>query len=493
MLYKTSIAVYVLVLSGAFSVWADPATPAAPAPIEPGSPTVAVVAPASESASETASATTASTTATTTATVTTTALETMIPPANGLVALDFQDADIRNVLKVLAYKSGVNIVAGPEVTGAVTIELKEVPWQKALEVILSTYGYGYERRGNIITVTSIENLKKRREDNQVLSEQEPLVTKTYSLNFAKASEVVDSITKIKTARGTINFDQRTNVLIVRDLQGNMELIDEVVSTLDSVTPQVLIEAKVLETTLSNTENMGIAWTVGGSATGAARSASFPFTSSLNQYIPTIPTDEITNQVFQYGTLDAAGLSATLEMLSKRTDTQILSNPQIVTLDNSTAKIVIGSQYPIPQYTYNSDQGKMQLSGWNYMDIGIIFEVTPHVNNSGLVTLDLQPKITAITDYVLVDPAATAKVPVLSTEEAKTKVMIKDGQTLVIAGLIKNHTTLTKKKVPFLGDLPFIGEVFKKKEDQKDKTELLIFLTPHIITANNPPATASSGK
>ena len=415
----------------------------------------------------------------------------VVPSENGLVSLDFQDADIRNVLKVLSYKSGVNIVAGPEVTGVVTIQLADVPWQKALDVILATYGYGYERKGNIITVTTVENLKKRREDNQTLQDQEPLVTKTYSLNFAKASDLVESINKIKTGRGNINFDQRTNVLIVRDVAGNIELLDGVIKTLDSVTPQVLIEAKVLETTLSNTENLGITWAIGGTATGTQHSTSFPFTQETSTLIPSGAT--VSNNTFKYGTLDASGLSATLEMLHKRTDTNILSSPSIVTLDNNTAKIVVGSQYPIPTYTYNSDQAKLQLSGWNYMDIGIIFEVTPHVNNADLVTLDLQPTITAITDYVLVDPAATAKVPVLSTEQAKTRVMIRNGQTLVIAGLIKDKTSFTKKKVPLLGDIPFIGGVFKKKEDQTDKTELLIFLTPHIITANNPTASASGGK
>ena len=413
----------------------------------------------------------------------------VVPSENGLVSLDFQDADIRNVLKVLSYKSGVNIVAGPEVTGVVTIQLTDVPWQKALDVILATYGYGYERKANIVTVTTVENLKKRREDNQTLQDQEPLVTKTYSLNFAKASEVVESINKIKTGRGNINFDQRTNVLIVRDVAGNIELLDGVIKTLDSVTPQVLIEAKVLETTLSSTENMGITWAIGGTVGGSQHSTSFPFTQETSTMVPAGAT--VSNNTFKYGTLDASGLSATLEMLHKRTDTNILSNPSIVTLDNNTAKIVVGSQYPIPTYTYNSDQAKLQLSGWNYMDIGIIFEVTPHVNNAGLVTLDLQPTITAITDYVLVDPAATAKVPVLSTEQAKTRVMIRNGQTLVIAGLIKDKTSFTKKKVPFLGDIPFIGGAFKKKEDQTDKTELLIFLTPHIITANDPIASASA--
>ncbi len=421
------------------------------------------------------------------------ALVVVVPSENGLVSLDFQDADIRSVLKVLSYKSGVNIVAGPEVTGVVTIQLTDVPWQKALDVILATYGYGYDHKGNIIIVTTIENLKKRREDNQTLQDQEQLVTKTYSLNFAKASEVVESINKIKTNRGNINFDRRTNVLIVRDVASNIELLDGVIKTLDSVTPQVLIEAKVVETTLSNTENLGITWGVVGVAAGAQRAVTFPFDQQSNKFIPSAAADTVSNNTFKYGTLDASGLSATLEMLHKRTDTNILSNPSIVTLDNNTAKIVVGSQYPIPTYTYNSDQAKLQLSGWNYMNIGIIFEVTPHVNNAGLVTLDLNPAITAITDYVLVDPAATAKVPVLSTEEAKTKVMIIDGQTLVIAGLIKDHTSFTKRKVPILGDIPFIGEAFKKKEDQKDKTELLIFLTPHIITANNPTASASGGK
>ena len=417
----------------------------------------------------------------------------MAVSGNGLVSLDFQDADIRNVLKVLSYKSGVNIVAGPEVTGVVTIQLTDVPWQKALDVILATYGYGYERKGNIITVTTIDNLKKRREDDRALSDQEPLSTKTYILNYAKAADVVESMNKIKTSKGTINFDQRTNVLIVRDVQSNMDLLDGVVTTLDSVTPQVMIEAKVVETTLSHTENLGVDWSTAVSANGAAHPTSFPFTgSNSNKFLPSHAyIDPGTTSPYTYGTLSATGLSATLDMLSKRTDTHILSNPKIVTLDNNAAKIVVGSQYPIPTYTYNSDQGKMQLSGWNYMDIGVIFQVTPHVNNATLVTLDLSPTITAITDYVIVDPAATAKVPVLSTEEAKTKVMIRDGQTLVIAGLISETTTRTGKKIPILGNIPILGPVlFGNKDDKKDRKEILIFLTPHIITANSSPAPAN---
>jgi type IV pilus assembly protein PilQ len=410
------------------------------------------------------------------------------PKKSGLVSIDFRDADIKNVLKVLAYNSGVNIVAGPEVTGLVTIQLKDVPWQKALEVVLSTYGYAYERRGDIIAVTTVENLKKRREDSQVLAEQEPLVTQTFTLNFGKASDIIGSIEKMKTPRGSINFDQRTNTLIVSDIRGNLDLIEEVVKALDAVTPQVVIEVKVVETTLTNTENLGIDWTVKASATGAKHATSFPFhTDASSEFLPgTLAAPASTD--FSYGTLSASTLSAVLEMLKSRSNTNILSNPKIVTLDNQKARIVVGSQYPIPSYTYNEQQAKLQVSGWEYKDIGIIFEVTPHVNNAGFVTIDLQPKITAILDFVTVE---NTQLPRLSTEEATTKVMIKDGDTLVIAGLIKDQVTDTKKRVPFLGDIPIVGQVFRKSETKKDKTELVIFLTPHIITPEID--TASAGK
>ena len=402
-------------------------------------------------------------------------------PAKGVVSINVRDTDIKNVLKVLSYNSGVNIVAGPEVTGLVTIELNDVPWQKALEVVLAMYGYGYDRRGDIITVTTIDNLKKRREDAAILSEQELLLTRTFVLNFAKASDIIVSVEKMKTARGSINFDQRTNAIIVRDIESNIDVISEVIKQLDSVTPQVYIEAKVIETTLNNTENMGIDWTISATASGAKRPTTAPFTSSdSNEYLPGSLGSPASG--FTFGTLNASSFAAVLELLKSRTDTNILSNPKVVTLDNQPAKIVVGEQYPFPQYTYNEDQAKLQISGWEYKDIGIIFEVTPHVNSAGFVTLDLSPKITARTGLVEVEGTS---VPRLSVEEVNTRVMIKDGDTLVIAGLIKDQTTDFKKRVPFLGDIPIVGQIFSKKEGSKDKTDLMIFLTPHIITPKIP--------
>ena len=170
-------------------------------------------------------------------------------------------------------------MAAPDVTGVVNIELKDVPWQKALDVILSTYGYGFDRKDNIITVMTVENLKKYREDSLSLQNQEPLVSKTFDLNFAKAEDAMKIIDKLISKRGFINFDERTNAIIVRDLEGNLDLISGVIKSIDTITPQVMIEVKIIETDLSDTENLGVDWVVQASVSGACVRRLFHFQTS----------------------------------------------------------------------------------------------------------------------------------------------------------------------------------------------------------------------
>ncbi len=436
-----------------------------------------------------------------------------LPSESGLVSLNFQDADIRNVLKVLAFKSGVNIVAAPEVTGVVNIELKNVPWQKALDVILSTYGYGFDRKGNIITVMSVENLKKYREDSAALQNQEPLIYKTFSLSFAKAEDALKVIDKLVSKRGFINFDARTNSIIVRDLDNNLELIAGVIKSIDTVTPQVLIETKIVETDLTNTENLGIDWTNGFTTTisGGSVPTYFPFGNKPWQgFVPSaagtgtgplfpppstsLATTTATPGSFTYGTINAQQLSATLQYLSTRTTTKILSNPRIVTLDNEKATINVGLQYPEATYTFNSSTGQLQVTGFTQLAIGINFEVTPHVNNAGLVTLEVHPQISAIdtsagtSGFVSVN---NNQLPVTSNEEAETNVMIENGRTLVIGGLIKDQVVKSTTKIPVLGDIPFIGWLFKSTNPTKTRQEVIVFLTPHIITAGKSSVSGAS--
>jgi len=415
----------------------------------------------------------------------------------GLVSLDFQDADIKNVLKVLAFKSGVNIVAAPDVTGVVNMELRNVPWQKALDVILSTYGYGFVRKENIITVMTVEKLKKYREDSLSLESQEPLVSKTYPLNFAKAGDAMKVIDKLISKRGFINFDERTNAIIIRDLESNLELITGVIKSIDTVTPQVSIEVKIVETDLTNAENMGVDWVNGltGTLTGGQQPTTFPFAQS-NKHIPFLPSQTNFSNAgppgaasssssgpstgFVYGTINAQQLQATLQFLSTRTTTKILSNPRIVTLDNQKAKINVGEQYPEATYSFNSSTGNEQVTGFTTLPIGVNFEVTPHVNNAGLITLDVHPQISAL--LATVPQVGGAALPETSNQEAETNVMVEDGKTLVIAGLITDQKIVTTTKVPVLGDLPWLGNLlFKNINTSRTKKEVLIFLTPRIIT------------
>lgn len=396
----------------------------------------------------------------------------------GNVSFDFRDADIRNVFRILSYKSGVNIVAGPEVTGVVTIKLDDVPWQQALDVILDTYGYAYEKKGSIISVTTIEILKQRRENAAILAEQEALETQIFTLNFGKASEIIESIGKMKSERGSINFDERTNTVIVTDIGSRLEVIAGVIETLDTTTPQVLIEAKIVETNLNDSENLGIDWTTKLTTGGASRAISFPFKrgATNNRFAGDVTAADADDVV--YGTLDFTEFQAVLELLKNRTDTNILSNPKVVTLDNKPARIAVGTEHPIPDFGANTETGQLQTTGITYQNIGINFQVTPHVNNAGFVTLELEPEVSEVTgtrSFQSID------VPLIGTEQVSTNVMVKDGDTLVIAGLITDKLIDTKKKVPVLGDIPIVGLMFQKTEKTVTKTDLIIFITPHIIT------------
>ncbi|MCD4781479.1 MAG: type IV pilus secretin PilQ [Candidatus Omnitrophica bacterium] len=406
----------------------------------------------------------------------------------GNVSLDLKDADIRNVFKILAYKSDVNIVASPEVTGLVTIQLREVHWQRALDVIVKTYGYAYEKKGNIILVTTVDQLKKSREDAVLLAEQEPLVTETFSLNFGKAAEIVESVEQMKSDRGSVNIDERTNMMIVTDVPSNIDLMANVIKQLDQTTPQVLIEAKIVETTLNDSDKLGIDWLTQATFQGSKRPTTWPFSSNaddrfMSDNFPgpdsTLPSTSQANLNFTYGTLNLTQLQAVFEALKARTDTNILSAPRIVTMDNKTAHIEVGTDYPIPQYSYNEEQAQLQVNGFSWKTIGIQFEVTPHVNNAGFVTMEIIPTVSEMTGTV---PFDNINLPLINKEEARTTVMVKDAETLVIAGLIRDKTTDIIKRTPLVGDIPVFGYLFRKKEKTIAKTDIIIFLTPHIVTA-----------
>ncbi len=450
-----------------------------------------------------------------------------VEAASGNVTMDFKEADITNVLRILSYKGGINIVAGPEVSGLITIRLTDVPWEKALDVILRTYGFAYEREGNIIRVTTIESLK-----------QEELTTEVHSLNYANAEEVSESIKEMLTDRGKIKFDARTNVIIVTDIPTNLYKISLIVEKLDQRTPQVLIEAKIIEVTLSDEERMGIDWQTQISLTGASRPTQLPFiekwwrddhriyptplaTREVNgEWVergdsgqfdwidtyeiisdfprdPWLPADAARKQFenfkigafpmagagdFTFGTLDFTQFQAALEFIKERTDTDVLSNPRITTLNNKEATILVGRKMLFPSFAFNEDTGDFVIRGFDdQKDLGVKLTVTPHVNAQGDIVLELNPQIDEFVSVQVLDATRGIVAPIFTTREATAEVMVRNGDTIMMGGMITNTTTDVEDKVPLLGDIPLIGDYFfTSKRQTHARTELIIFITVHLI-------------
>jgi len=407
------------------------------------------------------------------------------------VTLDFKDADIKSVLKVISYKSGINIVSTPEVMGAITIQLKDVPWEKALDTIVRTYGYAYEWIGDdVIMVATLEKLAEQRKAQEEAAAKEPLDTQAFTLNFAKADEVKTAVEELITPRGRITMETRTNTLVITDTKSNLIRISRVMKELDRITPQVMIEAKIIEANLDDTQNLGIKWTIGGTLQGAARPTTYPFTQhSGNKYLPDdmlSPTlkPDAQGSLFKLGTLDASGTTAVLEMLFNNDTSDMLSNPRIVTLDNQEAMIEVVTLDPTPQWTYNRERGTYVMTNYRQEKYGIILKVTPQINKLGYVTLKIEPEVSEwLRDKTLVGgEGVEVEVPVIYKQTTSTRVMVKDGNTLVIGGLIKTKNTEQIRKVPILGDIPILGFFFKHKAKRVEKKDLLIFITPRILTA-----------
>jgi len=365
------------------------------------------------------------------------------------------------------------------------VQITDVPWEKVLDVICRTYGYAYEREGNIIRVTTREK-----------QGQENLVTEVFTLNYAKAQDVVTAVQEMKSERGKIKFDDRSNVIIVTDIPTNIYTISKVISRLDTITPQVTIEAKIIELNNEDAQDIGVKWGLEASVNGAVRPTTFPWEHNETgkkgaAYLPrgrpaaefpagtgaAFPLAEAAS--FSYGLIDASKLSMMLQAVETTGKTKILSNPRITTLDNQPARIHVGTEWPIADYAYNEQTDRFVISGWEYKKYGVLLEVTPTINKDGYVTLKVKPEVS---DKVQEIDFQGALVPVLSTQTAEATVMIKDGQTLVIGGLLKDKKVTTKTKVPFLGDIPLLGLLFTHKSEEMQKNDLLIFITPRIVTA-----------
>ncbi|NQT46781.1 MAG: hypothetical protein HQ593_04805 [Candidatus Omnitrophica bacterium] len=408
------------------------------------------------------------------------------------ISMDFKDASLRAILKLLSQQSGLNFVSGSGVEDmSITLYLDDIPINEAITTVLGANGLVYESAA----------------DGKVFIVQQPIEeavggvetkTKVFTFEYTKIGQtdesrstgMIEIFEKMLSEAGSLTVDEKTNSVVVTDTEETFERIDDVIKELDTPTPQVLIEARIMNISLTETEKMGINWTVGATITAAGPVFhTFPFQkkSSMGEYGATLtgtaageelPSKDISSG-FTFGTLDPSAFSAVLELLKSRTDTKTLSNPRIVVSNDQTANIHVGDTKAIPTYERNDTTGTFEITGYDEKEFGVTLDVTPHVSKSGIITLEVKPEVSAFDDWETV--SGDIRAPSYTTTEAETTVDVKDGETLVIGGLIKEEKTKTTNKVPFLGDIPVLGRLlFKKTEDQTETKELIFFVTVHLV-------------
>lgn len=414
------------------------------------------------------------------------------------ISLDLKDAEIHNVLRLLADVSKLNIVASDDVKGRITLKLRNVPWDQALDIILTSKQLDKVRNGNIIRVAPIEVLEKEEQlrlaRKEAMEKLEQLSVRLIAVSYASADEALKQVQGLLSARGRASIDKRTNVIIVEDIEEVLFKVERLVRTLDTQTPQVLIESRIVEAATSFSRALGIQWggqvafsPLYGNSTGLA----FPNTFRMqgggedaqtpnggvlpigNGYAVNLPVGAGLGSGgtlgFLFGSANNAHLlSLRLSAAESEGKTKIISSPKVVTLDNRTAKIVSGERVPITVITANGPTTR-------FINADLSLEVTPHVTSDG----GIQMKIKA-TKNELSQRTDILGTPGIITREAETEMLVQDGDTAVLGGIYKRNAVQTEAMVPFLGRIPVLGWLFKNRRRTDDREELLIFMSPRIV-------------
>jgi len=420
------------------------------------------------------------------------------------IDMDFKDADIHNVLRLLAETGHVNIVAADNVSGAVTIRMRNVPWDQALDVVLQAKDLGMDRKGNIIRVAPQADLEKEREMAIARRKQElqlaPLETRLIPVSYAQAADLQIRARELLSGRGSIAVDERTNVMIVRDVAGNLDQIEELTRSLDTQTPQVLIEARIVEATSRYLHEVGVQW--GGdasfsAATGNPTGLAFPSaiglvggasdnqtpTGGLSPFQAAVQNPNFAvNLPARVGTGSGGALGLTLGSVDGNFNLalrlsaaetsgmlRILSSPRVLTLDNTEARISQGTLIPFSQVSAQGVQTTFQEAKLQLL-------VRPHVTADGSVSM----RVKINRDEPDFNQTSARGDPTILKREAETELLVMDGHTAVIGGIFTRNTGRSVNQVPFLGDIPLLGLLFQHRSSSDTRGELVIFLTPRIV-------------
>ena len=447
--------------------------------------------------------------------------------------LELKDMDIGDVLKLISKKTGLNIVTGQNVKGRITIYLKNVNAYDVLRIVLESNDLAYSEEGGIIRVMTAQEFERtyghkfgektklkivqlkytsaadaaalltqiksivgkiiadEKSNTLVLMDvpdqlaametflkgiDVPITTKVFDLSYAQAEDISKKVSETLTKNiGTIKSDKRSNKIIVTDTTQKLEEIGRIISEFDEKHGEVLIEAKILQIVLSDQHKMGVDW--------EAIVSDF-HSLDLQGDLSIFSTGDKKGQL-GIGTISADDYTVLLEALDTVGKTNILSSPRITAINNEEAKILVGSTEPYVTTTTTTPAAgpTTTAESINFIDVGVKLYVTPTIHKDNNITMKIKPEVSTVTSFLTT--GNNNRIPIVDTSEAETTVMVKDGITIIIGGLIKDEKIETINKIPLLGDIPVIGFFFRNKDFLKRKTELVIFLTPKIMSGDVP--------
>ncbi|MFT2091926.1 type IV pilus secretin PilQ [Paraglaciecola sp. 2405UD69-4] len=407
------------------------------------------------------------------------------------ISLDFQDVPVRQVLQIIAQVNGFNLVTTDTVNGNVTISLSGVPWDQALDMILKIKGLDKRLEGNILLIAPTEELTAREtqqlQSKQQVAELAPLVSTNVQINYAKAHDLAEILkgteNSILTPRGSVAVDERTNTLLLRDTQLSVDEAKALVKALDIPIKQVLIESRMVTVRDNAGQDLGVQWglsstftdgAVSGSLTGADSIASgtvADIDDRLNVSLPvTSPAGSIGIQIARL--LDGTIIDLELSALESENKGEVIASPRITVANQHEAYIEQGTEIP---YVEATSSGATSVE---FKKAVLSLKVTPHITPDDRIILDLVVTQDTRGDTV---STSTGDAVAIDTQEISTQVLVANGETIVLGGIFQQTSTSDISKVPMLGDLPFVGALFRNTSEVLEKRELLIFVTPKIVT------------
>lgn len=438
------------------------------------------------------------------------------------ISLDFQDIEVRRVLQLLADFTEINMVAADSVQGNITLRLKDVPWDQALDIVLKTKNLDKRRNGSVIWIAPVAELIKAEDEEAKAIAQSiklaPIQTEYIKLSYAKAADVLKLLEESRDAKGSISnrtansdslalesvlsprgsavADVRTNTLIVNDTAQNIDKVRKMIDLLDVAVKQVMVEARIVRATTDFTKEMGVKWgilsqgitnndslLVGGSDTtlwnlrkptidAATGTATYDIQRPDNLNVDLGVTAQGASSI-AFGLISLSDFMLDLELSALQADGygEVISTPKVLTADKQPAKVASGTQIP---YQSAESGGVNTVSKTEFVDATLSLDVTPSITPDGKIQMMLKIKNDSVGT-----PTPTGQYTI-NKNEINTNVLVDNGETVVLGGIFEQMTTSNQTKVPFLGDLPYIGRLFRKDAKTDKKSELLIFVTPRIV-------------